>query len=557
MSSKPRKRLGEVLIGQGLLTQRQLEIALEEQKQDRRPLGELLVVLGFVRPSEIAGLVAEDLGLKLAKASDVIPDRELIAALDEGLVRTTKALPVQRTETGLRVLMVDPSDPGNLSTLRQYFRCDVEVEMVTEEDFAKLVRECFSDRDSHPARLAAEADGEMGDRPIEQITESILIDGIRHGATDIHFHPSENVTRLRYRMDGVLQQIEAIPRKITSAITSRIKIMASLDISERRMPQDGRIRMDVDGRQVDLRVSTMPCAFGESIVLRILDRGNGSVPLHELGLRLEDCVQLKNIADKPHGLFLVTGPTGSGKTTTLYSTLAHVDALNRNVATIEDPIESQLPFVRQSQVDTGIGFTFDIGLRALLRQDPDVILVGEIRDLETAGMAIKASMTGHLVFSTLHTNTAIGAISRLADMGVAPYLVEDCMIGVLGQRLVRKTCPNCMEWRAPDEAESRFMGPGVDRVPQIIGCERCGGTGYSGRSVIAELFQPNHATSKLIREGANAGLIVEQAKLAGYVDLVEDGRRKVIQGLTTIEEVQRCGSGHRVTEAEREAHDAA
>ena len=557
MSPKPRKRLGEVLIGQGLLTQRQLEIALEEQKQDRRPLGELLVVLGFVRPSEIAGLVAEDLGLKLAKASDVIPDRELIAALDEGLVRTTKALPVQRTETGLRVLMVDPSDPGNLSTLRQYFRCDVEVEMVTEEDFAKLVRECFSDRDSHPARPAAEADGEMGDRPIEQITESILIDGIRHGATDIHFHPSENVTRLRYRMDGVLQQIEAIPRKITSAITSRIKIMASLDISERRMPQDGRIRMDVDGRQVDLRVSTMPCAFGESIVLRILDRGNGSVPLHELGLRLEDCVQLKNIADKPHGLFLVTGPTGSGKTTTLYSTLAHVDALNRNVATIEDPIESQLPFVRQSQVDTGIGFTFDIGLRALLRQDPDVILVGEIRDLETAGMAIKASMTGHLVFSTLHTNTAIGAISRLADMGVAPYLVEDCMIGVLGQRLVRKTCPNCMEWRAPDEAESRFMGPGVDRVPQIIGCERCGGTGYSGRSVIAELFQPNHATSKLIREGANAGLIVEQAKLAGYVDLVEDGRRKVIQGLTTIEEVQRCGSGHRVTEAEREAHDAA
>jgi type IV pilus assembly protein PilB len=557
MAQKPRKRLGEVLIDQGLLTQRQLEIALEEQKQDRRPLGELLIALGFVRPLEIAGLVAEDIGLKLAKASEITPDRELIAALDEGLVRTTKALPVQRTATGLRVLMVDPSDPGKLSTLRQFFRCDIEVEMVTEEDFAKLVRECFNDRSSHPAQLKADNDNDPGERPIEQITEAILIDGIRHGATDIHFHPSEKVTRLRYRLDGVLQQIEALPRKITSAITSRIKIMASLDISDRRMPQDGRIRMEVDGRQVDLRVSTMPVAFGESIVLRVLDRGSGSVPLQDLGLHLDDCAKLKNIADKPHGLLLVTGPTGSGKTTTLYSTLAHVDALNRNVATIEDPIESQLPFVRQSQVDTGIGFSFDIGLRALLRQDPDVILVGEIRDLETAGMAIKASMTGHLVFSTLHTNTAIGAISRLADMGIAPYLVEDCIIGVLGQRLVRKLCPNCMKWRPPNGPERTFMGPGVERVPQNVGCDRCGGTGYSGRSVIAELFQPNSTTSKLIREGASAGLIAEKAKLTGYVDLAEDGRRKVVQGLTTIEEIQRCGSGHRVTTEEEEANNAA
>ena len=543
---KPRKRLGEVLIERGQLTQRQLNIALEEQKQDERPLGELLVSLGFVRPAEIAELVAEDLGISLASAASVVPDRELIAALDEGLVRSTKALPVARTETGLRVLMVDPSDPAKLSTLRQYFRCDVEVEMVTEEDFARLFRECFADRNTHPARLAAEAaDGGAGERPIEQITEAILVDGIRHGATDIHFHPSEVVTRLRYRLDGVLRQIEVIPRKITNAITSRIKIMASLDISERRMPQDGRIRLDVDGRQVDLRVSTMPCAFGESIVLRVLDRGSGSVPLQDLGLRQEDCRELKAIADRPHGLFLVTGPTGSGKTTTLYSTLAHVDALNRNVATIEDPIESQLPFVRQSQVDTAIGFTFDVGLRALLRQDPDVILVGEIRDLETAGMAIKASMTGHLVFSTLHTNTAIGAVSRLADMGVAPYLVEDCLVGVLGQRLVRRICPTCREWRAPNEAEQRWLGPGVERVPQLMGCERCGGTGYSGRTVIAELFKPGPATSKLIREGANASAIDAQARLAGYVDLVEDGRRKVLEGVTTIEEVERCGGRRR------------
>ena len=548
MASKPRKRLGQALIDKGLLTERQLAIALEEQKQDRRPLGELLVALGFVRPAEIAAFVAADLGLPLADLATIEPDRNLIAALDEGLVRNTKALPVERTETGLRVLMVDPSDPAKLSTLRQFFRCDVEVEMVTDEDFAKLVRECFNDRLTNPARIAAQAseqaNGSSGlDRPVEQITESILVDGIRQGATDIHFHPSEHVTRLRYRMDGVLRQIEAIPRSITNAITSRMKIMAELDISERRLPQDGRIRLEVDGRQVDLRVSTMPCAFGESVVLRVLDRGSGSVPLHDLGLSERDCVRLKAIADRPHGLFLVTGPTGSGKTTTLYSTLAHVDALTRNVATIEDPIESQMPFVRQSQVEPSIGFSFDTGLRALLRQDPDVILVGEIRDLETAGMAIKASMTGHLVFSTLHTNTAIGAVARLGDMGVAPYLVEDSLIGVLGQRLVRRVCSKCVEWRPPDLAQRRWLGRDVDAIPALKGCERCGGTGYSGRTVIAELFVPDKETGALIREGANASTITEFAKRHGYVDLLEDGREKVTLGLTTIEEVQRCGSG--------------
>lgn len=541
-----RKRLGEVLIERGLLTESQLAIALEEQKQDRRPVGELLVALGFVRPREIAQYAADGLGLKLTDIDEISPDRALIAGLDEGLVRSTQALPIERTETGLRVVMVDPSDPSRLSTLRQFFHCDVEAELVTEEDFARLVRECFNDRKKSLEILAAEAaaDGEAQGRPVEQITESILVDGIRQGATDIHLHPSENVTRLRYRMDGVLKQMGVIPRTITNAINSRIKILSSLDISERRLPQDGRIRMEVDGRQVDLRVSTMPCAYGESVVMRVLDRGSGSIPLHDLGLRPEDCEQLRAISDMAHGLFLVTGPTGSGKTTTLYSTLSHVDALNRNLATVEDPIESQLPFVRQSQVDSGIGFTFDVGLRALLRQDPDVILIGEIRDLETASMAIKASMTGHLVFSTLHTNTAIGAVSRLADMGVAPYLIEDCLIGVLGQRLVRRVCPSCVEWHAPTPEEMRFLGPGTQRVPRPVGCDRCGHTGYTGRVVIAELFRPDDATSKLIRDGANASVIAAQARLGGFVDIVEDGRRKVISGLTTIDEVLRCAGGH-------------
>jgi type IV pilus assembly protein PilB len=534
-----RRKIGEVLIERGLLTQRQLAIALEEQKQDRRPVGELLVALGFVRPTEIARLVAEGLGLELATAGEVTIDRTLTAALDEDWIRKSKALPVQRVAGGLQVLMVDPSDPVTLSALRQYFHSEIEVLMVTEEDFAKLAREVFSQPDSKALEPREKAPALQ--RSVEQITEEILIDGVRRGATDIHFHPGERVTRVRYRLDGLLRQIETIPRAITSAVTSRIKILATLDISERRLPQDGRMHLDIDGRQVDMRVSTMPCAFGESIVLRVLDRGGGSPRLLDLGFSAESCRTLQRVADLPHGLFLVTGPTGSGKTTTLYSTLAHVDALTRNVATIEDPIEINLPFVRQSQVDSSIGFTFDVGLRSMLRQDPDVILVGEIRDLETASMAIKASMTGHLVFSTLHTNSAIGAISRLADMGIPRYLVEDSLVGVLGQRLVRRICFHCRTWRALDSRERTVFGGTVERLPQAVGCPRCGNTGYSGRTVIAELFFPDASTRELIRGGSTAGEIAARAMLSGYSDLAEDGRRKVAAGVTTLEEVERFG----------------
>jgi len=547
MQAPKRKRLGETLIAQGLLTERQLQIALEEQKQAHRPLGEMLVSLGFVRPRDVAALVAEELGLPLVDARSVRPDTELLAALDEGLVRSTKSLPIARVPGGLRVLMVDPSDPAKLSTLRQFFHCDIEVAMVTEEDFGRLVRECFDTRSGPAAGNDAVA------RPIEQVTESVLVDAIRRGATDIHFHPEESVTRIRYRLDGVLRQTDVIPRSITNAVTSRIKILAQLDISERRLPQDGRLRIDVDGRQVDLRVSTMPCAHGESVVMRVLDRSSGSVPLHELGLSQATCLRLKEIADHPHGLFLVTGPTGSGKTTTLYSVLAHVDAVQRNVATIEDPIESNLPFIRQSQVDGSIGFTFERGLRALLRQDPDVILLGEIRDQETAAMAIKASMTGHLVFSTLHTNTAIGAVARLADMGVAPYLVEDALIGVLGQRLVRKVCPVCVEMVPPNERERQFLGQVGGRVPKPVGCERCHRSGFSGRTVISELFVPDERSAALIRKGANASAVREAALASGYRELLDDGRDKVLAGVTTVDEVLRQGSGHRLEAAQLHA----
>lgn len=547
MTTPKRKRLGEALIERGLLTSRQLQIALEEQKQAHRPVGEMLVSLGFVRPRDVAQIMAEELGLKLVDPRTVRPDTDLIAALDEGLVRSTKALPVARVEGGLRVLMVDPSDPAKLSTLRQFFHCDIEVEMITEEDFSRLVRECFNGR-SGPA-----SGEDVENRPVEQVTESILVDGIRRGATDIHFHPEESVTRVRYRLDGILKQVDVIPRAITNAVTSRIKILSQLDISEKRLPQDGRARLLVDNRQVDLRVSTMPCAHGESVVLRVLDRSSGSVPLLELGFAEDVTAELKRIADRPHGLFLVTGPTGSGKTTTLYSVLAHVDAITRNVTTIEDPIESNLPFIRQSQVDTGIGFTFDRGLRALLRQDPDVILLGEIRDQETAGMAIKASMTGHLVFSTLHTNTAIGAVSRLADMGVAPYLVEDALVASLGQRLVRRVCGACAAWGAPTDVEQEWLQGRLDRVPRPVGCERCNDSGYAGRSVISELFVPDDETAALIRRGANASTITEAALASGYRELVDDGFDKVAAGSTTVEEVQRLGAGHKLDKGQRDA----
>ena len=552
-----RLRLGEALIDRKLIDERQLKIALDEQRQIGKPLGETLVALGFVRREVVAQYLAEDLGVPLLRVRDIDPDPLLVSGLDADFVRSLGAFPIRQVGDKLLVAMIDPADPLKIAALRRHFVCDLDLAMIVESDLVQLVRKFFPDEGTQVSTLI-DRERELGfdeeaDLPIERITQTLIVDGIRKGVTDIHLHPEERVTRIRYRLDGVLNQADVLPRSATAAVVSRVKILSDLDISERRRPQDGRMRVNVDGRKVDLRVSIMPTSFGESVVLRVLDRAAGNIPLSELGISRSSCDLLRHVASRPHGLFLVTGPTGSGKTTTLYSLLSTIDSVHRNVATVEDPVEYNLPFIRQSQVETSIGFDFHAGLRALLRQDPDVILVGEIRDEETASMAIKASMTGHLVFSTLHTNTAIGGVPRLFDLGVSPYLVEDALIGVLAQRLVRKNCMSCASETESTERDREWLGQDVPFLMRGQGCDRCDQTGYSGRTVISELFLPDDELAPMLRDGASFHELTREARERGFVDMIEEGRRKVLAGLTTVEEIERVHKSHRLSEEERGA----
>jgi type IV pilus assembly protein PilB len=548
-------RLGDRLLERGLITSNQLGVALSEQKRAYRPLGQILVGLGFVRVETIAELVAEDLGVPFLRASQVEPDPLVLASIDRDFVQATGAFPIRLEGDQLLVAMLDPDSPERLSGVRSRFPYPLKIAVTTEADLGALMRKHLPEREGQVAKvfdaLEISADALGDEFPVENVTLAMLIDGVHRGATDIHVEPEEKVTRVRYRIDGILQQGENLPRAVTDAITSRIKILANLDISERRRPQDGRLRVRVDDRSVDMRVSIMPSADGENVVLRILDRGAVALRLAELGISPRLLGLLRKVKERPHGLFLVTGPTGSGKTTTLYSMLAEMDAVHDNIATIEDPVEYRLPLVRQSQVDPSIGFGFQEGLRSLLRQDPDVILVGEIRDKETAEMAIKASMTGHLVFSTLHTNTAIGAIPRLIDLGVDPFLVEDSLIGVLAQRLVRNVCAGCAQSVLPTPEELIWLEGRAGNLRRGAGCPRCRGSGYLGRSALSELFLPDDGMAQLLRSGKDLIALREHALANGFVDLLDDGREKVRAGVTTIEEVERIHRSHRLSKEER------
>lgn len=556
MNEKPRMRLGEALLQRGLLNQKQLDIALQEQKHVDHPLGRILVDLGFVESFNLAEQVAADVGLPLVRAADLKPDPLIVSALDAEFVREVRAFPIEVKDGMLHVAMCEPSNPELLGILRQRFVMGIEAYVLPEEDLIALIRKFLSSDTRKASSLLDTKKGEkrsLEDQPIEELTKAIILEGIHQGATDVHLQPESSVTRVRYRLDGVLKQGDILPPDVTSAVVSRIKILSDLDIAERRRPQDGRMHLDVDGRRVHLRVSVMPVAQGESVVLRVLDRAGSSQKLEDLGISERTNKLLTQISNQPHGLFLVTGPTGSGKTTTLYGMLREVDALRRNVATVEDPVEYDLPFIRQSQVDTSVGFDFNSGLRALLRQDPDVILVGEIRDEETAEMAVKASMTGHLVFSTLHTNSALGAIPRLADLGVAPYLLGDTIIGVLGQRLVRKICRDCIEEVPPTEDELIWLGTKVENLWHGKGCERCGGTGYIARVAITELLLPTDELSESIRQGADGTALLNAAVAGGFREMGIDGREKVMTGQTTVEEVLRVSRHLRIVDGGQHA----
>ncbi len=545
----PTMPLGERLVAAGLVTEQQLGIALKEQSRTGQLLGEILVSLNFCTDAEIGSVLSNQSGGEFDALAGVDVPQEVLNLLPPELVRERQVLPLEVDDNHIRVAMVDTFDVETIDEVARLTRRDVVVVGCPKGAFFDAVNRLYSDAGATNTRLedAVRTAGEnllddsTGQTPIVTLVDELIGKGLSEGATDIHIQPGEKVLHVRYRVDGIMRQGEVIPKQLQSAVESRIKIMAGLDISERRLPQDGRIQMSAAGRRIDLRVSTMPCMDGENIVLRLLDREKVVVTLEDLGFSAIQKKIFRDAVDKPNGIMLVTGPTGSGKTTTLYAGLMEIDSIERNVTTLEDPVEYRMSSIRQSQVNVKAGFGFSEGLRALLRQDPDVILVGEMRDGETAELAIKAAMTGHLVLSTLHTNDAASALPRLVEMGITPYLLPSTIVAVVSQRLVRKPCRHCMEPLMPgDEVFEEFgTPPAASDFVRAVGCPRCNDTGYKGRIPISEILCMSPAISELVMAGASAGAIHQAALDDGMVDIRHDGFEKASRGMTTLEEVHR------------------
>ncbi|MGB7421569.1 MAG: ATPase, T2SS/T4P/T4SS family [Comamonas sp.] len=551
--TESRPRLGELLVRAGKLTERDLERALQVQQELGGLLGSVLARLGLVSELDIARTLAPQLGVPLVAADD-FPDLlpEVEGLLPEFL-RAHAVCPLGIEGGELTVAMAVPQDPFVLKALHLVTGRVIRPALALEADIAKALAEpeaqeeaaeegAWDDLDGgdfieHLKDLASEA-------PVIRLVNALIGRVIELRASDIHLEPFDDGLHVRYRVDGVIHQGELVPARLSAAVGSRVKLLAHLDIAERRLPQDGRIKTRVKGHELDLRVSTVPTVYGESIVLRVLDRASVRLDLATMGFAPETLARFRELLARPHGILLATGPTGSGKTTTLYAALASIDALANKIITVEDPVEYQLEGINQIQVHPQIDLTFANALRSILRQDPDIIMIGEMRDGETAQIAVQSALTGHLVLSTLHTNTAAGAITRMQDMGVESYLITSSVNGVLAQRLVRTLCKECKQAYAPDEALltrtglGRFVKPG-EKIYRAVGCPACGQTGYRGRTGIHELLLLDDAMRRAILDGQDANSLHQMAQRAGMHSLHEDGLRKVAAGVTALDEVAR------------------
>ncbi|NOY53165.1 MAG: type II/IV secretion system protein [Deltaproteobacteria bacterium] len=552
VSTPPKTRpLGERLIDAGLLTSEQLRIALKEQKRTKEMLGRILVRLGFTTQEQIEAALAQESGTVQKNLEFVEIDLDAVKLINEETARKYKLIPVSREGEVLTVAMVDTFDVVAIDEVQNESGLDVNVIAASEKDVLEAINKyCgFSGSiDEVVDQALAEglgrdrADQEAQEAPIIRLVNQLILRGINEAATDIHFEPDEKVLRIRYRLDGALQQGFLLPKQLQPSVIARIKILADLNIAESRIPQDGKIRFQIGKKDIDLRVSTLPTIYGENVVMRILDKSKVLLGLEDLGFSPQNLEIFTEMIQRPHGIILVTGPTGSGKTTTLYTALSHINSLDKKICTLEDPVEYQLSVIRQTQINEEIGMTFAAGLRSLLRQDPDVILVGEMRDTETAEMAIRAALTGHLVFSTLHTNDAAGALPRLIDMGLDPYLLASSIIMVLAQRLVRKICPDCKEAYTVPAEELRALGLAEMEGFSFYrgaGCDKCNQSGYRGRAAIYELLPVDHTVHDLILQGASSVEIQKSAMSQGMTTMRNDGFKKVVVGLTTLDEVMR------------------
>jgi type II secretory ATPase GspE/PulE/Tfp pilus assembly ATPase PilB-like protein len=534
--------LGEILVRHGVLSADRLEAALQEQKGRGGRLGAVLVDAGFCSEEQIATALASQFRLPFERFHPRDADLPTARRLGLDFLKRHGVVPLAPAGKAPRLAVADPLEVEPIDRALALLGAPVPTvvglrgEVMAALDHAMRLDAVGETRAAAPAEAAQEED-------VSPLLNELLLKGIRARATDVHLEPEEKAFRVRYRIDGVLRQGGSFPKEKGPLIVSRMKILAQLDVCEHRLPQDGRARFDAPSGAVDLRVSVLPTIHGEGCVLRVLDKARAVVPPAKLGLAPRVLDPLLSLAQRPHGLVLVTGPTGSGKTTTLYSLLSTVDAMERKVITVEDPVEYQFPMVRQVQVQADVGLTFAAALRSILRHDPEVVLIGEIRDRETAEIATRAALTGHLVLSTLHTNTAPGAVPRLLDMGVDPFLVTATLVGVVGQRLTRRLCGECAV-AAPLTAEERAALPAElrdaeDRRRAPRGCEVCGGAGFLGRVGLHELLLPNDEFRALTMRRAAEGELTAAATAAGYRPMTFDGVEKTLRGDTTVDEVLR------------------
>ncbi len=558
--SRKKIRLGDLLVENRIISQSQLEAALADQRKSGRKLGRVLVDNGYILESSLLEFLSRQLDLPYIDLRKFKFDRELVRLLPEMHARRHRAMVLREQDEGLLVAMADPTDIFAYDELTRALKRPISLAVVSEtellhafdtvyrrteaiESFAEELSEELSERDIDLGRLAVASD--VSDAPVVKLIQSLFEDAVQIGASDVHIEPDEHVLRIRQRVDGVLQEQVMDEKRIASALVLRVKLMAGLDISEKRLPQDGRFSVKVKGHTVDVRLSTMPVQHGESVVMRLLDQSAGSLSLEQLGMSLDVRRRFERAISQPHGMVLVTGPTGSGKTTSLYAALSALNAASTKIITVEDPVEYRLPRVNQVQVHTDIGLTFATVLRSVLRQDPDVVLVGEMRDEETVTIGLRAAITGHLVLSTLHTNDAVSTVSRLVDMGAPGYLLASALHAVVAQRLVRRVCENCVRPYKPSDYEASWLAGqlGSERADGALragaGCQKCGHTGYRGRLGAYELLEVDDAMRIELAAGNGPGFQHAARAALGSRTLVHSTVAQALQGVTSLEEAMR------------------
>ncbi|MBE0598736.1 MAG: type II secretion system ATPase GspE [Desulfuromonadales bacterium] len=556
------KLLGEILVQEHAVARSRIDEALASQKESGRPLGEILLVMKTITPELLAQALASQHGLPfLDKLVGPFANEELLDQIPIGFAKEYRIFPMERRDGRLRVAVADPLDSRPLNDLAVLTREFIEISVAAPDEILRAINRSYEERAGGTQEFIEDIEAGGGgslasglepadlldasdEAPVIRFVNSLITQAYKQRASDIHIEPFESELIARYRIDGILYEVFRPPHKAQASITSRIKIMSNLNIAEKRLPQDGRFRVRIAGKDVDVRVSTLPTAFGERVVMRLLDKTSNVLTLEDVGMGPDMLRQVAGMIQKSHGIFLVTGPTGSGKTTTLYAALTRLNSREKNIITVEDPIEYQLPGVGQIQVNAKINLTFAAGLRSILRQDPDIIMVGEIRDGETAEIAVQSALTGHMVFSTLHTNDSAGALTRLVEMGIEPFLAASSIVGILAQRLVRTICSHCREAYEPSPEMVQEMGlagsvPTGTRFYRGTGCPQCMGIGYRGRTGIYELMPVDEQVRDLLLQNKDSGTIKNAAVKKGMKTLREAGLELAMTGQTSIEEVLR------------------